>query len=580
MGEGLKGLINRDLKIFFSRFLPYFKDYKLKFFYAVIGMVMAAVGTSATAYMIKPVLDEIFINKNQELLYIVPFGLVIVYAVKGFGKYIQVYYTSYIGQDIIKKIRYQMMTKILGFEISYFYSRRSGELISRTVNDIERVRGVVAHMIPTFLRESLTIVVLLGYVLYLNPKLAIISLVFLPLSFKPLAILANKMKHISLSSQEKLSDLTSRLSEIFANIEMIQASRSEKHELKSFSKDNEEIFRLNVKATKTNELTSPLMETIGALAAALIIFVGGREVIDGHMSVGSFFSFLTALFMLYTPIKSVSKLYNQIQDAIAASERIYSILNRDTDILCGSKKVETKIEKITFENVYLDYNSEPFLEDISLEVNSGEKIALIGESGGGKSSIINLVLRFFDTKQGSVKLNGVDIKEFDLDSLRNRIAIVTQRVYMLHDSIANNVAYGLDIDESKVIEALKKANAWEFVSKLEEGIYTYLNEYGTNLSGGQRQRIAIARAIYRSPDIFIFDEATSALDSDSEQKIIDTINTISEDKITFIIAHKLSVIENVDQIVVLKNGKVVCKGNKSKLINNCKEFIKLNSKNR
>lgn len=284
--------------------------------------------------------------------------------------------------------------------------------------------------------------------------------------------------------------------------------------------------------------------------------------------------------MLYTPIKSVSKLYNQIQDAIAASERIYSILNRDTDILCGSKKVETKIEKITFENVYLDYNSEPFLEDISLEVNSGEKIALIGESGGGKSSIINLVLRFFDTKQGSVKLNGVDIKEFDLDSLRNRIAIVTQRVYMLHDSIANNVAYGLDIDESKVVEALKKANAWEFVSKLEEGIYTYLNEYGTNLSGGQRQRIAIARAIYRSPDIFIFDEATSALDSDSEQKIIDTINTISEDKITFIIAHKLSVIENVDQIVVLKNGKVVCKGNKSKLINNCKEFIKLNSKNR
>lgn len=538
---------------------------------------MAAGGTALTAYMIKPVLDEIFINKDETLLYIVPFGLVVVYAIKGFGKYIQVYYTSYIGQDIIQKIRYEMLEKLLGFEISFFHSQRSGELISRTTNDIERVRNVVANMIPTFMREVLTIIILLGYVLYLNPKMALISLVFLPLSFKPLSILAKKMKKISIHSQEKLSDLTSRLSEIFNNIEMIQASRTHQYELTNFQKDNEQIFRLNVKATKTNELTSPLMETIGALAAALIIFTGGQEVIDGNMSVGSFFSFLTALFMLYTPVKSVSKLFNQIQDAIAASERIYSILQRDTKIPCGDKKLEKKITELSFNSAFLNYDDKPFLKDINLTAKVGEKIAFVGNSGGGKSSLINLILRFYDTDKGSVTLNGVDIKEFDLDSLRSRIAIVTQRVYMLNDSIAQNVAYGFEVDRDKVIESLKQANAWDFVKELENTIDTKLNEYGTNLSGGQRQRIAIARAIYRNPDIFIFDEATSALDNDSEKKIVEAIEEISKNKIAFVIAHRLSTIESANQIVVLKDGRIVCKGNKSKLLEECDEFISLNS---
>jgi len=570
-------LISDEIKIFVKRFFPYFKNYKVKFTYAIIGMIMAAGGTALTAYMIKPVLDEIFINKDETLLYIVPFGLVVVYTIKGFGKYIQVYYTSYIGQDIIKKIRYEMLERLLGFEISFFHSQRSGELISRTTNDIERVRNVVANMIPSFMREVLTIIILLGYILYINPKMAIISLVFLPLTFKPLSILAKKMKKISIDSQEKLSDLTSRLSEIFNNIEMIQASRTHKYELTNFQKDNEQIFRLNVKATKTNELTSPLMETIGALAAALIIFTGGQEVINDKMTVGAFFSFLTALFMLYTPIKSVSKLFNQIQDAIAASERIYSILQRETKIPCGGKKVDFKITELSFNSAFLNYNGKPFLKDINLTAKAGEKIAFVGNSGGGKSSLINLILRFYDTDRGSVTLNGVDIKEFDLDSLRSRIAIVTQRVYMLNDSIAQNVAYGFEVDRDKVIESLKQANAWDFIKVLEDGIDTKLNEYGTNLSGGQRQRIVIARAIYRDPDIFIFDEATSALDNKSEKKIVEAIEHISKNKIAFVIAHRLSTIESANQIVVLKDGQIVCKGNKSKLLEECEEFITLNN---
>ena len=568
--------MNSDLKEFFKRFIPYFKDYKQKFVLAVIGMIMAAAGTSLTAYMIKPVLDKIFIEKNEHMLYIVPFGLVLVYALKGFGKFIQVYYTSYIGQDIVKRLRQKMLGKILEFEIDFFHKQRSGELISRTTNDIERVRNVVANMIPALLRESLTIIALLGYIIYLNPKMALISLVFIPLTFYPLSKLAKKMKAISYNSQEKQSDLTSRLSEIFNNIEMIQAQRSHKVELEKFSKENQHIFELNMKAVKTNELTGPLMETVGAFAAAIIILTGGKEVIAGHMSVGSFFSFLTALFMLYTPIKSVSKLFNQIQDAVAASSRIYSILDRDTKIKSGKKRLEKKVELVEFKDVYLNYDDKEALKDISFVAKAGQKIAFIGNSGGGKSSIINLVLRFYDPTKGKVTFNGEDIKEFDLDSLREKIAIVTQRVYILNDTIANNIAYSQEFDENKVIEALKKANAWDFVSKMQKGIYTPINEFGTNLSGGQRQRIAIARAIYKEPDIFIFDEATSALDNESEKAIIEAIDNISKDKITFVIAHRLNTIEHADKIILLKDGRIVCKGNKTKLFEECEEFLALN----
>jgi len=569
-------VMNSDLKHFFKRFLPYFKDYKQKFVYAIIGMIFAAGGTSLSAYMIKPILDKIFIEKNEQMLYIVPFGLVAVFFFKSLGKYIQIYYISYIGQDIVKRLREQMIEKLLEFEIDFFHKQRSGELISRTVNDIERVRNVVANFIPSLLRELLTIVALLGYIIYLNPKMAIISLVFLPLTFYPLSRLAKKMKQISTSSQEKISDLTAKLSEIFNNIEMIQASRSQKYELDEFKKDNQKIFDLNLNAIKVNQLTAPIMETAGSLAAAIIILTGGKEVIDGSMSVGSFFSFLTALFMLYTPIKSVSQLYNQIQDALAATNRIYEILDRKSKLINGTKLFNTTIKEVEFKNVYLSYDEKEALNNINFKAKIGKKIALIGNSGGGKSSIINLILRFYDPKSGEVLFDGVNIKEYDLDALRDKIAIVTQRVYILNDTLAKNVAYGLKIDEQKIKESLKKANAWDFVKELENGIYTKINEYGTNLSGGQRQRIAIARAIYKQPDIFIFDEATSALDNESEKKIIEAIDNISKEKITFVIAHRLNTIENANKIILLKSGKIVCKGNKSKLLKECEEFLALN----
>jgi len=564
--------LNKELKLFFKRFLPYFKDYKLQFAISITGMIMAAVGTTLTAYMIKPVLDKIFIEKNEQLLYLLPIALVFVYALKSIGKYLQIYYASYIGLDIVRRLRDEVLSKILSFEMDFFHKFRSGELISRSVNDIERVKLIVSNIIPHLLRESLIIVMLLGYIFYLNPMMAFISIVFLPLSFKPLSILAKKMKALSFSLQEKISDLTSKLSEIFNNIEMIKANAVESYELEIFKQENQKINKISRKAVRTNELVSPMMEILGGFAAALIVFYGGREVINGDMSVGSFFSFLTALFMLYTPIKSVAKLYNQLQDAVAASERIFFILDRNSNIKDGTKEIKQKIKNISFKNVSLKYDDKYALNNISLQAKKGEKIALVGNSGGGKSSIVNLLLRFYDTSSGEILFDGINIRELKLKSLRKNISIVTQRVYIMNDSISKNVAYGLEINKQKVIDSLKQANAWEFIEDLEKGVDTNINEFGTNLSGGQRQRIAIARAIYRDPQILIFDEATSALDTKSEKKITDALENISKDKITFIIAHRLNTIEKADKIIVLKDGRIVCEGTNSSLLKNCEEF--------
>jgi subfamily B ATP-binding cassette protein MsbA len=565
-----------SFKYLLQYFSPYFKDYKFEFALAIIGMILAAVGTTATAWIIKPVLDKIFIEQNQSLLTLLPFAVVVVYVIKGGGTFLQEYYAAYIGQDIVRRIRDKLLGKILSFEMGFFHEFRSGELISRSINDIERIRQVVSTIIPIMIREILTVITLLLYIFYLNPKMAILAIVFLPLTAFPLSKLAKKMKKLSHASQEKLSDLTARLSEIFNNIEIIKANATEAYEYKRFEKENKHIFDINIKATKTTELVSPLMEIVGSLAVALVIMYGGQAVIDEEMSVGSFFSFLAALFMLYTPIKRVSKMYNNMQDAIAATERIFGLLERENKITGTDTPFKGEITKLSFDKVHLHYGEKEALEDISFEVQKGESIALVGNSGGGKSSIVNLLLRFYDVSSGKISFNDTDINQYSLDSLRKSISIVTQRIYIFHDSVAANVAYGEDIDEAKVIACLKQANAWEFIQALEDGIYTKINEFGTNLSGGQRQRIAIARAIYRDPKILIFDEATSALDTKSEQEITQALDTISKDKITIIIAHRMKTIERVDKIIVLKEGKISCIGSKSELLKHCDEFMHLN----
>jgi len=563
------------VKLVLKRFSPYFKDYVPYFIFAVIGMILASSGTAASAYLVKPLLDKVFIAKDAEMLKLIPLAIIAVYFAKESGRYIQSYFTSLIGQDIIRRFRNKILKNLLIQDISFFHKYRTGELISRNTNDVEKVRTVVSNMIPEFLREMLTIVGLVGVVIYQSSSLAFYALVIMPLAIIPLSKLAKKMKKISRQSQEKVSDITAKLSEIFNNIEVIQANNSQIHEQELFKKENKKYFDLTMKSVKVSQLVSPMMETLGSVGVSTVIIVGGMEVINDNMSMGSFFSFLTALFMLYTPIKRLSSLYNQLQEAIAASERIFFLLDHKPTIVGGDKEVPQDITSIEFKDVTLKYGEKTALNGINLKTTKGQFMALVGDSGGGKSSLVNLIMRFYDPSSGAIFINGIDIREFSLKSLRDSIAIVTQRVYIFNDTVSANVAYGKEVDEAKVIEALNKANAYEFIEGLKDGIDTILDEFGTNLSGGQRQRIAIARAIYVNPKILIFDEATSALDSKSEKKITKAMENLIKDKITFVIAHRLSTVQKADKIAVLRHGKVTAIGTDSELRQNSDEYMKL-----
>jgi subfamily B ATP-binding cassette protein MsbA len=534
-------------------------------------MILVSGATAGIAYMVKPVLDDIFITKDEAMLYALPVLIIIIYIIKGGGTFIQSYYMNYIGQDIVRKVRNRLLRHILTLDMDFFYKLHSGELISRITNDINRIQSAVSSSIANIVREFITALALLGVVIYQNYALALFIILVIPMTFLPVSYLSKKLKKISHASQEKNSDITTRLSETFNNVELIKSSNAEDFELEKFKYHNFNFFKINMQAVKTSELVVPVMELFAAISAAIVIVAGGHQVITGEMSVGAFFSFMTAMFMMVDPIRRISVMYNKFQDAIAANERIKEIMALTPSIQSGSKTIDD-VKKIELVDTSLYYDDQAALTHINLCVNKGETIALIGNSGGGKSSIVNLILRFYDTSSGKLNINGTDIKEIDLKDLRDHISIVTQRVYIFNDTIAANIAYGKDIDEHKVIQALKDANLYEFVNTLPDGIYSTLNEAGSNLSGGQRQRIAIARALYIDPKILILDEATSALDNESEAKILETIKSVSQDIITIMIAHRLSSLAIAGQIYLFKNGQIVCQGTKDELLENCMEF--------
>lgn len=563
------------MKYIFKRFWPYMRQYKFYFLIVFIGLIMVAGGTAGMSYMIKPMMDEIFINKNQEMFYILPLILVGVFMAKGIGRYIQAYFTVYIGQSIIKTIRGELLETLLKMEMDFFNKNQKGKLISRITSDTSRIQSMVSDAIPMIAREGLTVVALVGVVIYHSPLLAFYALVVMPLAIYPLSRLVKRMKKISKSSQEKIADIMSRLSEIFNNVEVIKANSTEAYECVRFEKDNQKFFKLAMKATKINQLVSPLMEALGSIAGAVVIIVGGHAVFNDEMTVGTFFSFMTALFMIYTPLKMISMQYNKLQDGVVAGERVFEFLDLEPEIKDHGTQKLGDVTTVEFKDVVLSYGDKIALKGINLSAVKGETVALVGDSGGGKSSLVNLLVRFYEASEGELLINGTDIREFDTEELRKNIAYVTQRVFIFNDSVAANVAYGEVIDEERVVYALKEANAWEFVSEMPEGVHTVLDEFGVNLSGGQRQRISIARAIYKDPKLLILDEATSALDNKSEALIQDAFDHLTRGRITFVIAHRLSTVKNADKIAVLRHGKIVCMDTDAVLSEQCEEYQKL-----
>ncbi len=508
------------------------------------------------------------------MLNLIPFAIIGIFSLKSIGKFVQTYYTVYIGNDIVRKIRNKLSFHLMHQDMEYLNKMRNGELLSRSTNDIVRIQNVVSSLIPSVLINAMLIVSLTGYVIYQSPKLAFYFLIVMPLALLPLQMLAKRMKKYSKSSQESAADLTSRLTEMFNNIEIIKSNSSQQYEQDKFSKENLNFFELSIKQSKINALVSPVLEVFGSVAIAIAIFVGAHEVIADEMTVGSFFAFVTALFMLYDPIKKFSNIHNKMQDALAATERIDELF-KETPVIISGEHILKNVEEIRFDNVSLFYEEKAALENVNITAQKGKVYALVGDSGAGKSSLVNLLVRFYDVSKGTLSINDGDIRSYTLSSLHHKIAFVTQRIFIFQDTIAHNVAYGEAVDEERVVTALKKAFVWDFVEQLPEGIETRLDEFGTNLSGGQRQRIALARALYKDPEVLILDEATSALDNKSEKAIQLALEGIKKEMITFVVAHRLSTIEHADEILVFQEGKIVSRGTYSELSASSEAFQKL-----
>ncbi|MBS4067926.1 MAG: ABC transporter transmembrane domain-containing protein [Sulfurimonas sp.] len=555
--------------------MPYIKEYKLEYLLVFIGIVLTVSATTATAHIMKPLMDEMFIEKKEEMLYYIPLGLIGIYFFKSIGRYLQSVFMNYIGQHIMSRFREMLLEKIINLDMTFLYLNRSGELISRVTNDIDRIRYFVSNMLPELFRESLTVIALLGYVVYLNPVLAFYSLIVFPLAVYPILTIGKKLKKYSRRSQEKNADVVSRLSEVFNNSEIIKANATQKFEMERFSAQNWQFFKINMKSVYVGDIVSPMMEIVGAIGLAAVIFVGGREVYNGNMSVGEFTAFITAVGLVFQPIRRIGTIYSKIQDAVSASERVFEMLDVENKIIDGTKVLEDEIRHIEFKNVKLKYDDSYALDNINIEIKQGQKIALVGDSGGGKSTFINMLLRFYDPNEGEILINGTNIKEFTQDSLKHHISLVTQRIYIFQDTLAANVAYAQEIDEERVKEALLLADAMSFVESLEDGIHTKMEEFGSNLSGGQRQRIAIARAIYKHASLILFDEATSALDNESEKRIQAALDEYTKDKITITIAHRLSTIEHADKILVMQKGKITASGKHSELLESSEIYQRL-----
>ncbi|MDY5951645.1 MAG: ABC transporter ATP-binding protein [Helicobacter sp.] len=548
--------LRKDFKLVYKRFGPYVKQHKWQYFMVLVGMVLAALGSGGSAYVIQPLIDDVFKDKNEAMLYIMPLVLITIFFIKGLGIYMQGYYLSYINANVENLVRQKVMKRVLGFELDFFNRMRSGEILAR-ISDISVVSYFATGYLMNFLSTILTIIAYSAVIVYNGSFLALLALMIMPLSIIPIRFIAKKLRSLANQSFQTSVNMNSRVFEIINNIEIIKASNGEKLEFKQYKDYSNEMFRLGRKSTRVGLLTSPLMELFGSIGMAIVIIIGGLEVLRDNMSAGQFFSLMAAMFLLYKPLKGLNGSFAGVQPALVANERLSDIIDRESKIIDGKEILKAPIESIEAQNITLKYDDFTAINNLSLKFERNTTTAVIGKSGSGKSSLMSLLLRLYEPNEGKILINNYDLKDLSQESLRKNISIVTQRIFIFHGSIASNVAYGMEIDEERVIDALKKAQAYEFVSQLDDGIETILDEFGTNLSGGQRQRIAIARAIYKNPDILILDEATSALDEETEESIKDALATLQKDKILIVVAHRPSTIELAQRVVRMSEGKIL-----------------------
>ncbi|MCI5131414.1 MAG: ATP-binding cassette domain-containing protein, partial [Candidatus Electrothrix sp. EH2] len=499
------------------------RPYRKKLFISMLAMIIVAAFNAAQAYMVKPLLDEIFYQKNQEWLLVLPLALLVVFFVKGIFYFLYSYLLEWIGQCVIKDLRNRIYAHLNELSMGFFLKNSTGDLISRIMNDVSLLQGSVSHALIHLLRDFFTVCGLLGVIFYMDWRLALISLIFIPMAAVPIVVFGKKFRRISTRYQQGMGEASNFLNETIRGARIVKAFCMEEQEQKLFNQKMQYLFDTLMMETKFRSLSHPMIEFLGGIGMALIIWFGGMQVLGGNSTPGTFMSFLTALVMLYEPVKGVSKINSTIQSGMAAAIRIFDLLDIQAEITeKPNSTVLPRFHKaIEFDRVTFSYDTEkPVLHDIRLKVVQGEILAVVGPSGGGKTTLANLIPRFHDVSQGAVRIDGHDIRELTLHSLRNQIALVTQQTILFNDTVRNNIGYGSpNCTNADIRQAAEAAFALEFIKALPNGFDTVIGESGTRLSGGQRQRVSIARAILKDAPILVLDEATSALDTESERKV-------------------------------------------------------------
>jgi subfamily B ATP-binding cassette protein MsbA len=553
----------------YKRLLTYLTPYKARLAWSVVFMGLTSALVSAQAYLVKPVLDKVILAKNMELGLLLPPALVLVTIFKGAAAYGRDYLLGWVGQKIVNDIRDQLYTHIESLSFSYFTRTPTGVIISRIVNDVNLVQGALTKAPSSLVQGVFTMVALTGYVLYLNWRLAAFSIIILPLAGIALSRFSKRFRKASTSMQEEIGVLTTHLHETIGGIRIVKAFGMEKYESRRFSEKNKNLFNSLMRAIKTSAISHPIMEVISIFGTSLVILFGLYAIAAGTMTIGDFFSFMAALVFFYRPLRDLNGVNSTVQDGMAAAKRIFEVLDTRPEIMDrkGAGIAFPDFKTIEFRNLVFKYEDEMVLKDIDLTVKAGETIAIVGKSGGGKTTLVNLIPRFYDVTGGSILIDGRDIRDLSIESLRSLTAIVTQQTFLFNDTVKDNIAYG---DTGKqfedIVRAAQSAYAEDFIRALPLGYDTVIGESGVKLSGGQRQRIAIARALLKNAPILILDEATSSLDTQSEREVQNALDTLMKGRTSFVIAHRLSTVMNADRIIVLKDGRIVEQGRHEELI--------------
>ena len=553
----------------YRRLLKYAKPYLGVFMVGVLGAVLFAVSNASLAYLVQKFLRGAFLVKNPAVLWEVPIGVVVLFTLRGIGDYVQSYFPSWVGRQVIKGLRHDVFSHYLRLPTAYLDRQQSGMLLSKLTNNIELVAAAATSAAISLISDSLTILALLATLFYMNWRLAVFCIVAAPVIAWLMQIANRSFRRYSERIQNSMGDITRVAKEAIDAHRLIKIFNAEDHQTERFERVNEHNRVSNMKLIRARAISNPVVQCIAAIALASVLYVAIQQVFTHDMQFDQFFGFLTALMLIPAPLRSLVNMSGPLQQGIAAGQSVFEILDQPTEGSGGTLRLERAHGDIEFRNVSFAYGGDKgdVLHDVSFHVRSGETVAIVGPSGSGKTTLVGLVPRFYDAQAGAVLLDGVDVREYRLTDLRSQVSLVSQDVVLFNDTIRNNIAFNaVGKTDAQVEEAARAANVMEFVAEQPQGFETLLADRGQNLSGGQRQRISIARALLKNSPVLILDEATAALDNESERRVQHELGVLMQGRTTLVIAHRLSTVEGADRIIVLDQGRIVESGTHQELL--------------